>query len=551
MKANDVAMKDSDTYITSMSNTCDTTTGSIVSTANVNEPCCKVKDDKNSAGIIYCSNQCVSFKLNRIKLEASLSEYRQMVKHRGHQHTHIQIKERKLIGMLEIWDHIEIFGGFMELNNAWERYRCHQHSVQDIQRFTADLLHKEIGLSVHIVQFNVHSCDKVRIIIPKDSNLDTGDLIEILETKKEVAMSNDHMRINIASTLQDALQTMDTDYDRSIAKVLVAANISDKQCQDMGLSIDSVKKSIEHMNFVVAETKNAELAAKDLFRLQTQDKAKKTNEKLEKAELILHQHKHTISTKVREEIEDKIETLKNRSIELKSLLNEPQANSVKCKKAVKRLKLALLEDNRVKRRKSGGGRKSALTSEDEDFISQCIEEHAAVDGRRKKDVLYFARRLKQKDLLSIMNFHLLEKGRQAIKSAKTIMNRSCPHNKRSVQAKKNHRGKWLFCSKKPPKTALHEHIHTRHQRQARKLSKFHAVTGAHGKVSPSDFLVMSKDDKAYMRPATTGKQIWPVYHSPLVCICNTLLETVSMSLEYFLVLLMVMCHRTKCSLCSH
>ena len=109
-----------------------------------------------------------------------------------------------------------------------------------------------------------------------------------------------------------------------------------------------------------------------------------------------------------------------------------------------------------------------------------------------------------------MNFHLLESGRKAIKSAKTIMTRACPHNKRSVQAKRHHRGKWLFCSKRPPKTALHDRIHTHHQRQARKLAKFHAVTGARGKVSPDHFLVISKDDKSYIRPGTTG-MYRPIY----------------------------------------
>lgn len=295
---------------------------------------------------------------------------------------------------------------------------------------------------------------------------------------------------------------MDTEYDRAVLKVLVAGNLSKKECSSVGLDIENVKKNIAHIKVVIQENENALIAADDLFNLRMEEKLSKNEEALEKTKRKILTLGPTLSNHRKEELEEKMNVLKQKKADNESLLMDP-VHEKKRTKAMKRIKLAILEENRVKRRHKGAGPHPKLLGDDEDFISQCIEDHAAVDGRRKEGVLYYARRLKKKDLLTITNYHLLQSGRAAIKSATTITNRARPKNIRSIQAKRNHRGKWLFCSKKPPKTALCEKIHTRHQRQARKLAKYHAWTNS--KCSADHFLVISKDDKAYLRPGTTGK----------------------------------------------
>ena len=262
-----------------------------------------------------------------------------------------------------------------------------------------------------------------------------------------------------------------------------------------------MKQHIPQIKSVIEESHNAQLAAEDILKLRTNEKLLNIEKQIVENEDTLRKYRHTISAETSTEINEKLRVLKEKKCALYDLL----ANSTDAKRrAVRRIKLSLIESNRIKRRQAGAGPNTKLTPDDEHFISQVIEEHASVDGRRKRDVLYFARRLKQKDLISIMNFRLVQQGRVKIKSAQTIMNRSMPHNKRTLQAKKHRNGQWLFCSKKPPKTALHTRIHTRYQRQARKLAKYHAVTGARKTVSPALFLIISKDDKAYLRPGTTG-----------------------------------------------
>ena len=475
----------------------------VTSSAPETDKCCNLKSTQDSDGVIYCSKQNVQFKHNELLLRIKLSQHQKKAKHAGKEYE--EALERRLIGMLEVIDHIELFGGYIDLYEAYERYRCHQYQVPDVQKFISNLMDEDIGLSVHIIQYTVEKNEKIRLIVPKDCSLDMSKLIQHLNVKSEKAKESEHIRINTALTLQQVIGTMDTEYDKSVAKVLVAANMSDKQCHELGINIDKLKARSDYIQLVIEETKNAKVAAEDIFKLRTREKIENTKKRLEKSRKILKHHVHTMSTKEREELTYKVDVLQNRKNDLEQLLNGSMSDA-KQKRAIRRIKLSLLHENRVKRRKSGAGSKLKMLPEDELFLSQCIEEHASVDGRRKEGILYFSRRLKQKDLLSVVNFRLREQGRAAIKSAQTIMNRACPHKRKTVEAK-NHRGQWLFCSKKPPKTAIHEKIHTRHQRQARKLAKYHAVTGARGKVSRKQFLVLSKDDKSYLRPGTTGNGI--------------------------------------------
>lgn len=53
--------------------------------------------------------------------------------------------------------------------------------------------------------------------------------------------------------------------------------------------------------------------------------------------------------------------------------------------------------------------------------------------------MYTSRRVKVRDLVGIANFHLAKRGKPLLKSSTTVLNRSKPSNKRSIQAK-HHKG---------------------------------------------------------------------------------------------------------------
>lgn len=62
-------------------------------------------------------------------------------------------------------------------------------------------------------------------------------------------------------------------------------------------------------------------------------------------------------------------------------------------------------------------------------------------------------------------------------------------------------GKGLFCSKKPPKTEDSEDLLTHHQRKLVDLAKHHLFAD---KDCHKFAIHMSVDDKAYIRPGTSG-----------------------------------------------
>lgn len=112
--------------------------------------------------------------------------------------------------------------------------------------------------------------------------------------------------------------------------------------------------------------------------------------------------------------------------------------------------------------------------------------------------MYLNHRVKQRHFVSLVNYHLLQKGKKLIRSATTVYNRSRPKNIRS-RAAKQHRGKWLFCSKKPPKTEDDSVETTHYQRAHVRNAKYELA-----KQNPGNSLVCSMDDKAYLRPGTDG-----------------------------------------------
>ncbi len=168
----------------------------------------------------------------------------------------------------------------------------------------------------------------------------------------------------------------------------------------------------------------------------------------------------------------------------------------------KRKARAIFEENRVKKRaKTTQGNKSLIDSEDEDFIAKSIEDKATYHGRRHDLVMYTNRRVKKRDLLNIANYRLASKNKKLIKSATTVYNRCKPRSSISIQAKR-HRGKGLFCTKKPPKAEDIDNENTHYQRAHVKNVKF-SFFGQESAANSHLCFMRSIDDKAYLRPGTS------------------------------------------------
>ena len=115
-------------------------------------------------------------------------------------------------------------------------------------------------------------------------------------------------------------------------------------------------------------------------------------------------------------------------------------------------------------------------------------------------VLYCNRRVKARDLLGVASYYLKEKGKSEIKSHVTVFNRALPKRPGTGQDKR-HIGLGLFCTIKPPKTDNPHNELTHHQRRHRKLARQHIFRN---EAEAKYCIAVSKDDKAYIKPGTSG-----------------------------------------------
>lgn len=264
-----------------------------------------------------------------------------------------------------------------------------------------------------------------------------------------------------------------------------------------------------HMYFqvfnVTAEWKDANIKA-------AAEVSKSLNEKKRKLQESIDEEKERIETKkgkwadsvindMEEDLKDKIERLHN----VKVLLSTDQltkSQEQKVKQMRKRKAVQLFAEKGTKRRRiTNQGRQALLDSGDEDIIAKCIEDKATYHGRRQNLVMYTNRRVKNRDLLNIANHRLMSVGKRIIKSATTVFNRSKPRNSRSIQSKK-HKGKGLFCMKKPPKAEDIDNENTHYQRGHVKNIKMEFFSKANEATRGFCFM-QSVDDKAYLRPGTS------------------------------------------------
>ncbi|CAB3990934.1 RNA-directed DNA polymerase from transposon X-element [Paramuricea clavata] len=132
----------------------------------------------------------------------------------------------------------------------------------------------------------------------------------------------------------------------------------------------------------------------------------------------------------------------------------------------KRRATKLFKESKFKKRaKTNQGNKSLIDSKDEKFIAKSIEDKATYHGRRHDLVMYTNRRVK------------------------------------SVEAKQ-HRGKGLFCTKKPSKVEDDDNKNTHYQRSHVKNVKL-AFFGKDFKDNSHICFMRSIDDKAYLRLGTS------------------------------------------------
>lgn len=388
--------------------------------------------------------------------------------------------------------------GAILFDRAFELFSSYGNSISK-QEFRDEILGAETGLGVLIYSYQ----SERRFIILNNEKLDVCELLKVIHELKEDEWEDVvPQEIDSVLTAQDvssALESMQSEYDRSIAKLLVCTGKSRSEIYDLGLKPDRVVKLLREVKERIAASENTTIAANDMVELRYQGKQAKLEQQINEAEKTLESIRGKWTDARIGDLEEKIITLKE-SLErtVSTLERQTKQAQKRFNQAVRRTARRLVPEQRLTRRSLGAGRKRELDSEDEEWLLKCIEDKATIHGRRHESVLYTHHRVKTRDLLNIANYRRYKQGKRLLRSVSSVATRAGPTNKRSQQAKR-HIGKGLWCSKKPPKTEDHGNECTHHQWKHVKLAKEDFFSATNGDAS----LCISMDDKAYLRPETS------------------------------------------------
>ena len=396
---------------------------------------------------------------------------------------------------------------FMSFDDAFELFLGFQPgksmentTSSDRKSFKELLCHPEYGLCVYIVY--VDKADRYYIVLRSD-DVDMAHFIEeLLQVGVTGNVSRERVTLN-NETVHALINSMDSEWDRKVARVLIGANRSNKELNQLGISIENINKSTEEVISIAIEIQNSQLAAEDILMLHYSDKKEKIEKKIEENKARLEKKQSEWSHVQLMDLQDSIDVLQEQFEDIDHLLQQSTPTDQKRFQRMRKRKAeSLIEEHRFKKRKLGNqGRPEAIDEEVEEFILKAIEDKATYHGRRKETTMFTNRRVKVRDLKNIANENLFKRGLKPVKSYVTVYNRSRPRNKRSLQAKR-HKGKMLFCTRKPPKTEDNSNESTHYQRAHKKnvVKQFFSERSAN---ETKFSFARSIDDKAYVRPGTS------------------------------------------------
>ena len=452
---------------------------------------------------IVTSQQSCTLEQNRGVIEEELSR------------AILEEKKHKFQGLLYVFDQLFLpvqdanaktrirssipFQEALEYFLAFQPHHSGAPSKYQRAAFREALLHEKHGLRINVIR--ITEGFEYVALSPDEVDLESFllDIFSACSTK-----SGHSALVLDKETLQGIVTTMDSEWDKICLRVILRSIFSREEMTALGFDPDNLPSMTERVKFVVEEVKNANEAAADLVRLRLNSKKEKLEKEIKEKENLIQKKTNIWSSKTLEEIQSELQKLKEKVKDTEGLLrSQPtESNYQRKRQMLKRQASSLIESNRLKRRKfSNQGPKPKLDEEDEDFIAKAIEDKSSYHGRRHDTVLYTGQRVKKKNLLSIANYRLAQRGKKLIQSATTVYNRARPRNKRCLQAKR-HYGKGLFCWKKPPKGEENTNENTHYQRAHVKNIK-RRFWGARNSSARKFCFMRSTDDKAYLRPGTS------------------------------------------------
>ena len=189
--------------------------------------------------------------------------------------------------------------------------------------------------------------------------------------------------------VNNAVNSMDTEYDRNVLKAILSRLLDNKALYNLGIRPDFALKKLTHLEEVWIERGHAQIAAEDMLNLRINSKIDKIESDVKVLEIKTKQG--TFSEKWLKDLGGRKEVLQEILNSNKELLHQ---NDNYCrqrfKQASRKIARRRVLDNRLKLRKLGTGAPVLLDSEDEEFIAKAIESKSTAHGRRHDSTLYIS-----------------------------------------------------------------------------------------------------------------------------------------------------------------
>eukprot|EP00794_Sanderia_malayensis_P009595 gene9595-10582_t len=394
--------------------------------------------------------------------------------------------------------------GFMTLDEGFALYLGYTaHSVKtDLldrdkkKRFKELLCHEKYGLGIYIIN---------GFIVIRPNNFDLHFFACAMMSKMQsdqIANKENERLILDKSLVQKLINSMDTEWDKKIARVTFGACRSRSEIDKLGISSHDIKKLTDHVMDVIQAKDDTKMAATNKVKANVDTKIETLDRTIRHKEAFFRSKTFDFNDLQQDELSEEIECLRERRNALEKLNNPSTKYDIKrFNEMVNRASIKLVREKRLGLRKKSVGRPRGIDEEDEKFLLRCIESKTTAHGRRSDQVMYTNHRVKKRDFIKLVNYHRHQRNLKPIRSSTTVYNRSRPRNKVSKQAKL-HLGLGLFCAKKPPKTEKNENELTHHQR-AHKKNIINFLCDAEREEDAKYVVEISMDDKAYLCPGTS------------------------------------------------
>ena len=215
---------------------------------------------------------------------------------------------------------------YQKFEEAFQLYSSHITEMVDQNRFVLDILDQEIGLAVNIIEIH-----RVKYIVLNNAPIDLPTLFIWSKEIQQYNERNKPKRLIIGKQLmmRQITGTMDTEYDKSIAKWIFCINMSHSEMINIRVDPQEIMSKTAKNLAIIDECENSVLAAQDTVRLRLKEQIEKIESEVKKAHAKFSNRRQPWNQPTIAECEDDTEDRLSYKRKLEECISNPESSSLK------------------------------------------------------------------------------------------------------------------------------------------------------------------------------------------------------------------------------